>query len=130
MKKIIAIFLVLVLCLSAAACNGGTDLESYMQKKQAAYDALATTLSGNGVTMQFSARGDSLVLSAKMDQKVDESVRSVLEMSIGVSIEQSQAMYLSILQAVQQAVPSAKSIIVEFYDSADTLIVSKEIFGE
>ena len=130
MKKVIAAVLALVLCLSLAACNSGPSMEEYMQEHQTEYKAMAQSMSTNGVTMEFSARDDSLVLSARLDMAVDESVRVAAATVMEVSLEDSKQDYLSILDAVREAVPSAKSIIVEFYDSEDTLIISKEFFAE
>ena len=130
MKRVIAAVLALVLCLSLAACNSGPSMEEYMQEHQTEYKTMAQSMSTNGVTMEFSARDDSLVLSARLDMAVDESVRVAAAAVMEVSLEDNKQNYLSILDAVREAVPSAKSIIVEFYDSEDTLIISKEFFAE
>ena len=123
----------LVLCLSMTACSllkKDMTMEEYMQKNQWLYDTIAETMADDDVTMKFSARGDSLLLSAKMDMQIDEAVKEAVATAMDASLEEGRQDYLDMLEDVREDVPTAKSVIVEFYDSADTLIISKEFYPE
>ena len=129
MKRVIAALMALVLCLSMTACGllkKDMTMDEYMQKNQTLYNTIADTMSDENVTMEFSARGDSLVLSAKMDMAIDETVKEVVAAAMDASLEEGKQDYLDMLEDVREDVSAAKSIIVEFYDSEDTLIISKE----
>ena len=133
MKRVIAALMALVLCLSMTACSllkKDMTMEEYMQKNQWLYDTSAETMADDDVTMKFSARGDSLLLSAKMDMQIDEAVKEAVATAMDASLEEGRQDYLDMLEDVREDVPTAKSVIVEFYDSADTLIISKEFYPE
>jgi len=133
MKRIIAAVLALVLCLSMSACSflkKDLTMEEYMEKNQWMYDTIASTMSEDDVTMKFSARGDSLVLSATMDMEVDEQVKEAMVAAMEPTLEEGKQDYLDLLEDVKEDVSTAKSIIVEFYDNQGTLILSKEFFAE
>lgn len=133
MKRVIAAVLALVLCVSMSACSllkRDMTMDEYMQKNQLLYNTIAESMSDDDVIMTFSARGDSLVLSAKMDMAIDEAVKEAVATAMDASLEEGRQDYLDMLEDVQEDVSTAKSVIVEFYDSEDTLIISKEFFAE
>ena len=124
--------LALVLCVSMSACSllkRDMTMDEYMQKNQLLYNTIAESMSDD-VIMTFSARGDSLVLSAKMDMQIDEAVKEAVATAMDASLEEGRQDYLDMLEDVREDVPTAKSVIVEFYDSADILIISKEFYPE
>ena len=127
MKRIFAAVLALVLCFSMAACiRENLTMEEYMQKNQTMYDVMAAAMSKDDVAMFFTYRGNSLVMGATMDMEVDESIREAVAAAMEVSLEEGKQDYLDLLKTVRESVPTAESIIVEFYDSQNALILSKE----
>lgn len=129
MKKILAFLLTLLLLLSLAGCSFlKTDMtmEQYMKKNRILYDTIAKVKSDEDCTMQFSHRGNSLVLTANMNFAVDEEQLVAVAAAMEESLEDGKEDYLELLEDVKEDVSAAESIIVEFYDSNKVLIISKE----
>ena len=90
-----------------------------------ALSLIAKELNAAGIDTEIYFIGKKVI-----DGKVDEAVKEAVATAMDASLEEGRQDYLDILEDVQEDVSTAKSVIVEFYDSEDTLIISKEFFAE
>lgn len=149
MKKLVSIFLVLLLCLSFAAC-GNTDteaeatptpteevtatpdateevpatLEAYIAGMQSEIDAMEAEMAEQGMSIKVEARGNSLVYSYQFSEDIAdlETMKAAFEQSM----ESSSSVFENILTQIKAEIPSAESIIVEYLTKDGTEIYSKE----
>lgn len=148
MKKLVSIFLVLLLCLSFAACGNtennaeatptatekivatpdatepGLTLEAYIASIQSELDEMIAAMAEQGMNMKVEARGNSLVYIYQYTEDLAdaETMRTALEEATNTQA----TTFESILSQLKSAIPSAESIIIEYLSADGTVIYSKE----
>lgn len=129
MKKIVTYILILVICISLTSCflREKMTMEEYMEKNQKLYDSISTSLADDNCTIKFSSRGNSLVLTANMTFEIEEERLEAVSDALEIAIEEAKEDYLNMLENVKKYVPDAESVIVEYYDSNNVLVASKEL---
>ena len=153
MKKITAILLALLLCLSFAAC-GNTNkaevtptpeatptatpepteepteepltLEAYIAGIQSEIDEMTAAMAAEGMSIEILARENSLVYSYKYQEDVAdaETMRAALEEATEAQASVFQALYTQL----KGDIPALESITVE-YLAADGTVLSSSAFN-
>ena len=108
MKKIFALSMALLLCSLCifVGCSGKPSLADYAEEQQKALDAAAI----DGMTIKCTARDNALVFSYSYES--DLFTKEVAQ----TTLESLDSTYSVMLSAVQEAVPSCESIIIEILD--------------
>ncbi len=92
-----------------------------MDKNKFLYDFIASTSDEEEMEMKFSARGNDLVLTVRLKETVN-NVEAVSDAMSKATVEQKDV-YIDLLEEVRKDVPSAESVIIEFYDANNVLLV-------
>lgn len=155
MKKLLALVCCLSFCMAFTACkNDKTDsvsekttttasqttttlieqsqapdpdktVEDYIKENKESFDVFKQSMGGTGLELDISARENSLVYSHRYTFMINdiETVKETLEQGFE-SVKES---YVITLDALKIAVPTAQSIILEYFDIDGNLITSCEI---
>lgn len=95
-----------------------------MKQNKGLYELIAQTGDEDEMEMEFTARGDDLVLTVRLKDKVN-NVEAVSE-AMSKATQEQRDVYLDMLHEVQKQVPSAESMIVEFFDASGVLLVYEQ----
>lgn len=132
MKKYIKLtvgLLVLVAMLGLTACMGIIDhtmtIEEYFENNKHIYQNADKMAGSENGTIEYSVRGNSLVMTAKLFIEVDEEYLETYRDTLQQSIEDSDKEYTEVLKNVREDVPDA-TFIVEFVDKNNQLLATKE----
>ncbi len=125
MKRTVFLVLCALITLSLSSCFfRKPTLEEYMKQNKGLYELIAQTGDEDEMEMEFTARGDDLVLTVRLKDKVN-NVEAVSE-AMSKATQEQRDVYLDMLHEVQKQVPSAESMIVEFYDASGVLLVYEQ----
>lgn len=147
MKKITAIVLALLLCLSFAACGNTNEvkvtptpeatptatpepteepltLEAYIASIQSEIDELTTAMAAQGMSIEILARNNALVYSYKYQEDVAdaETMRAALEQATETQATTFQALYTEL----KGDVPSLESVTVEYLAADGTVLYTRD----
>lgn len=145
MKKITAILLALLLCLSFAACGNTNNaevtptpeatatpepteepltLEAYIASIQSELDELTTAMAAQGMSIEILARNNALVYSYKYQEDVAdaETMRAALEQATETQATTFQALYTEL----KGDVPSLESVTVEYLAADGTVLYTRD----
>lgn len=103
---------------------GGMTMEEYIEANQETFSQLTESLAASGMDIQILARGNSLVYSYQYTSDAGEAAQ--LKPMLDESLDSMSSVFESSLEAIQLAVPSAESLIVEYLTQDRELITSKE----
>ncbi|MBS6476183.1 MAG: DUF4854 domain-containing protein [Clostridiales bacterium] len=127
MKRWIAVFVCLVLCLAfAAGCSSNKTVADYIKANEKTFDAAKKAVEGQGMKVDILARENSLVYTYQFEQEMTKEQIDVLGETLKAAIEAEGATFQSVLKSLRTAVPSAESVIVEYLDSHGGVICSTE----
>ena len=132
MKKLTALLLCLVLCLSLAACNsretassGNTPaIEAFLESSWEQMDQLTDSFEGSGMEMDLSVQDNWLVYTCRYPLDAGDS--EIIKSTLASSTEAFSSTYEAILAALKAEVPSTESVIVEYVDKDGNELFSKE----
>ena len=125
--SLLALFLCVAMCFLLCACSGGdttTKIKRYISSEQKQFDAVNAAL-GDTLKMRALARGNSLVCSYqyKVDLSIDDAEMAE---TLNSGLDTMASTFISVLRELQQTVPEAESVIVEYLDKAGNVITSRE----
>ncbi len=127
MKKFLAFLLAVAMCFSLAACSSDSSemtLEKYIDGMQDEIDAMTESVKDQGMTIEVSAKENSLVYSYHFTEDLGDT--SLVKDSLEQSLDEFSSTFEDILSALKEEVSSAESVIVEYLDMDGNVIVSKE----
>ncbi len=127
MKKLLAIVLALVLCLSLVACVGGgkTKVEAYIEANQDVFSGLSSALStstGMECSAEITAEGNGIIVSITFEDEtatafLNETVLSGLESTLQPTVDAQ-------LESIQEDLAEAESLTYNIYDADGDLLLS------
>ena len=124
-KKLLALALTALMVVSLTACfnlDTTMTMEEHFEKNKAVYESAKESENG---TVEYSVRGNSLVLTGTIPNEVDDEYLDTYRSSFEQSVSASDATYMEILENVREDVPDA-TFFVEFVDKNGKLLYSKE----
>ncbi len=126
MKKFLASLLAVAMCFTLAACSNssGMTLEKYIDGMQDEINEMTESMKEQGMTIEVSARENSLVYSYHFTEDLDDT--SLVKASLEQSLEGLSSTFEDILSTLKEEVSSAESVIVEYLDMDGNVIASKE----
>ncbi len=121
MKKVLALVLCFVMCLSFVACTTEkADIEDFITQIK---DQVET--SDETGEMKLVVRGNSLVYSYKYKVDLGDNL-DVVKDALESAMENSDSTYTEVLSQLRAVVKEADSVIVEFLSKDGKVIYSKE----
>lgn len=127
MKRWIAVFVCLALCLAfAAGCSSNKTVADYIKANEKTFDAAKKAVEDQGMKVDILARGNSLVYAYQFEQEMTQEQIDVLSATLKAAVEAEGDTFRSVLKSLRVAVPSAESVIVEYLDSHGGVISSTE----
>lgn len=132
MKKALRILtsyvLCAALCLSLAACGGkkdaGAELQKYIESQQEEIDQLKSTMEAAGMKLEVEVNGNSLVYRYQFTTDVGETEEIKASLEQGMDAEAST--FESLASQLKDEVSGAESIIVEYLDKDNNVLLSRE----
>ena len=125
MKKVISIFLTLLLTCLLCAC-GEMTMEQYVEDNKAVFETICESQSNDDCTVEILGKDNSLVLKAVMQMEIEDNLLDAVVDTLKLSTEENKDVYIEMLENAREEVPSAESIIIEYYDINEKLIYSEE----
>lgn len=136
MKKIINGLVCLSLMFLLAGCGSKTNTVNDEQPEvkqeetltiQSFVDSMKESVenfSNDTLTATLEAREDSVVYVYKYKQTFDKSLLSTMKESLETAIKKQPEAFENLLKTLKTQIPTAKSVIVEYYNGDGTLIAS------
>ena len=124
MKKLLSIFMVLVMALSFASCSSTPkEIKAYVEANQAQVEATQQATGGVFEKVEMEARGKSVVyMYTYAEKQVDEDTVMLLE----ESFDSTQDAMQQVLVAMQDNCPQIESVIYEYYNGSGKLLMTRE----
>lgn len=129
LKKVSAVFFSLLLIFGLSGCinlSHNMTMAEYVEEMKPVFDKICANESNENCTLEISARGNSLVHTAKLTFVVEAAEIEGLKVSLSQSLEEGKEDYYDMLETARKSVPNAYSIIVEYIDSTEKMIYSRE----
>ena len=123
MKKLLSIFMILVMVLSFASCSSSKEVKAYVEANQAQVEATQKATGGVFEKVEMEARGKSVVyMYTYAEKQVDKDTVLLLE----ESFDSTQDAMQEVLVLMRDNCPQIESVIYEYYNGSGKLLMTRE----
>ncbi len=124
MKKLLSIFMILVMAVSLASCSSTPkEIKAFVEANQSQVEATLQATGGVFEDIELLARGKSVMYKYTYAEKeIDADTVQLLE----ESFDSTQDAMQEVLVAMQDTCPSIESLIYEYYDGSGNLLMTRE----
>ena len=102
----------------------GQTMESFIASMKDELDQMSAAMESSGMNLNVSAKGKSLVYSYKYT--IDVGDIALIKPTLEQMMDSLSSTFEGVLTSLRTVIPDAESVIVEFLDKDNQVIVSKE----
>ncbi len=129
MKKLLALLMVFALVFAFAGCGSDveSDIKAYIEANQEQFDAVAEANSNDQYGVSFEARDASFVFVFKLKTQLKGADLDTFKTGIEAAFSTIEGVYDNVLAGLQENVPEAESVIIEYQNADGSVIIAQEI---
>ncbi len=124
MKKLLAIVLCLVFCLSLVACGGGGDPEAVAAYVEANKAAILSGFASTGLDMDAEVKAEGTGIVVSLSSSMYDGFTDAQTEAAEAQLDSMSEMYDTILEALKKECSDIGSLTYELCDSTGRVVVS------